>query len=369
MDSENYIKRYPSSSNKSLKAYSAADELLLHHFASTISPGANTAVINDRFGFLFIHLQPYSPSVYNHYKSQEEAIEFNLKLNGVEITPVFKSLFSPTDQRVDAVVMKIPKSMDLFHLFLAKSHLLSKDSSKVFCGFMTRHFTKRMLELASLYFENTVQSKAVKKARVLILSSPRKDVPNLDMLHKVKYINSRNESKDFVQYYGVFSAKHIDYATDFLLRHFSFQTKPNRILDLASGNGVIAYEMRQRYPDSEIHLMDDSYLAIESSKLNLLHGNNHFHCECNMDHFPDQFFDLVISNPPFHFEHENTIEIALTLFSGVARTLKDNGTFMLVANRHLNYRSHLDRLFQSVKIVHQNSKFEIISCEKVIAQS
>ncbi|WP_417238930.1 methyltransferase, partial [Bizionia sp.] len=75
-------------------------------------------------------------------------------------------------------------------------------------------------------------------------------------------------------------------------------------------------------------------------------------------------FDLVVSNPPFHFEHENNIEVALKLFTGVENCLKNGERFLLVANSHLNYSTHLTKLFTSVSVLKQNKKFQIIECIK-----
>ena len=147
---------------------------------------------------------------------------------------------------------------------------------------------------------------------------------------------------------------------DYLLENIKVDAGIEKVLDLASGNGVIAHELRTQCPHGELHLMDDSHLAIESSKLNLSSSNTFFHYAHHLDHFQDDYFDLVVSNPPFHFEHENTIEIALNLFKGVRRILKSKGEFVLVANKHLNYKTHLRKLFSYVITQHMNSKFEII---------
>ena len=81
----------------------------------------------------------------------------------------------------------------------------------------------------------------------------------------------------------------------------------------------------------------------------------------------DNFFDFVVCNPPFHFEHENNIEVAIDLFVQVRRCLRRDGSFQAVANRHLNYQTHLKRLFGNVRIIGRNRKFEIISCESPLA--
>ena len=81
-------------------------------------------------------------------------------------------------------------------------------------------------------------------------------------------------------------------------------------------------------------------------------------------YFEQDYFDVVISNPPFHFEHENNIEVSLSLFQQVFNKLKPNGRFQLVANSHLNYRTHLLKIFPEVISTAENEKFVVYECIK-----
>lgn len=361
MDTTYNIQRFPATSNRSLKAWSAADEHILKHLEPEIQPFSSVSIINDRFGFLSLHLAKNKPSILTHFKSQEDAIHYNLDKNNIDLED-FSYLTDNTEIKKDFVLLKIPKSMDLFHFFIMKAHSISKDSSKVYCGFMTKHFTKQMITIASQYFDQVDQSLAWKKSRILTLSSPKPKTVPVPPIKAIPFVNHRGEHLEFSQYFGVFSSNHIDYATQFLLENLMVDPRAEKALDLASGNGVIASELRAQSKNIEIHLLDDSHLAIESSKMNLKEGSNYFHYGYSLDHFGDQFFDLVVSNPPFHFEHENTIEIALQLFREVARVLKNNGEFILVANLHLNYKTHLVHIFKNVDVLNMNSKFEVLRC-------
>ena len=44
------------------------------------------------------------------------------------------------------------------------------------------------------------------------------------------------------------------------------------------------------------------------------------------------------------FEFENNIEVSIELFKEVYRCLKMGGRFVLVANKHLNYKTHLQKV-------------------------
>jgi len=138
----------------------------------------------------------------------------------------------------------------------------------------------------------------------------------------------------------------------------------SKILDLGSGNGILAWKVRQMNKTANINLLDDNFLAIESSKMNMPEGENFYHFEDSLKHISNNSYDLVISNPPFHFEYENNIEISLELFTQVAKILKPGGSFQLVGNRHLNYKTHLSQLFESIEVVAENEKFVVYNCKK-----
>ena len=357
------IKRFPPTSDRSLIAWSSADTYILKHIIEVIQANSTISIINDRFGYLTVNLEKFNPLVITHFKSQDDATHHNLSSNEIDISMMnFSLLLADLEEKYDFVILKIPKSLDLFHLFIIKAHAIAKSTTKVYCGFMTRHFTKQMITIASKYFENVDQSLARKKSRVLTLSSPKTISIETSPISTIPFVNHRGQNIEFQQYFGVFSGNHIDYATQFLLEHLKVDSHAEKALDLASGNGVIACEIRTQSKDIELHLMDDSHLAIESSKLNLKEGNNHFHYAYSLEHFEDDFFDLIVTNPPSHFEHENTIEITLQLFKGVARILKPDGEFILVSNIHLNYKTHLSDLFENVEVLNMNSKYEIIKC-------
>ena len=86
------IERYPNSNNKSLKAWSAADEYLLKYLKENNISYTKLIIFNDRFGFLSTILSKQQPNIIINYKSQEKSLEINLKKNGVDLE--FKSLTS-----------------------------------------------------------------------------------------------------------------------------------------------------------------------------------------------------------------------------------------------------------------------------------
>lgn len=350
------IKRYPPTSNRSLKPWNAADELALQYISDTALEEQSVTLINDRFGFLATVLHPLKPLSVVDYKSHKTSIQENHLLNSIVFEE--EQIYSPLDElpATQTGYIKIPKSLDEFEFYLSKLHDSVTENGTILCGFMTRYFSPALLEISSKYFKSVEQTKAHKKARLLVLKE-KKTIGSQSFINIIEFKN-----KVFSQYPGVFSSGHIDFATQFLLEHISVQETDPAVLDLASGNGVIAGEIKDQIQSGEIHLLDDSLLAIESSKLNI--KDAHFHWNDSLDVFSDHFFDLIITNPPFHFEYENNIEVSLGLFKQVHRVLKPNGRFLIVANKHLNYQTHLIKIYGSCSILKENDRFVIYECLK-----
>lgn len=353
------VKIYPKTKNKSLKAWNSADELMLWYVEQNHLKQQSKIIVNDSFGCLTVHLS--ESNIYNicNLKSQLNAIKNNLNINQIPHTPnQFLNPLSLPPQKVQVALIKIPKSVELFELYLQHIHQSITNNGIVINGFMTKHFTPQLIKIASKYFSTITQTKAWKKSRLMVLSNPIKtNYPSQIRLIESKY-------GAFSQYKGVFSSNHIDYATQFLIENISIPPSTETILDLASGNGILAKVVSQKAPKAHIHLIDDSFLAIESSKLNLKGEQFSFHHHYNLKPFNNHYFDYIISNPPFHLEHHIDLSLPTSLFAEAQRTLKPNGVFELVANRHLNYYPILKRLFTQVNVKSQNSKFMVYRCVK-----
>ncbi len=296
-----------------------------------------------------------NPIVICTHASQKKAIQANLIRN--QLSPLTtQTPLSTIATKLDVVLLKIPKSLQEFRLYLQHIVHNSTEDLVVICAFMTRHFSSKFLTISQEFFEDVEQSKALKKARLLTLKK-KKATPIVEPIISIPY-----KSTTYKQYWGVFSADHIDYATQYFLHHVDVNASDQCVLDIGSGNGIIANEIYKQNPNVEMHLMDNSFLAIASSKLNIQGETIHHHWYDNLSIFEDQQFDLIVSNPPFHNDYEIDIQTTLNLFKECRRCLKVSGSLQLVANKHLNYKTHLERTFAVVETVSENQKFIIYKC-------
>ena len=358
------ITRYPPTENKSLRAWSAADEFILKELSGLDTESKTVAICNDRFGYLGCNLNILNPFSVVDYKSQEIALRLNMEKNELQFqADKILDPLTPAPEKLDFGILHIPKSLDLFRFYLDYLSNSLKDDGIVICGFMTRHFSPQLLAIAAEYFEETDQSLAWKKSRTLTLKKKKPDA-NRPLMNRISFTFKNGVTQDLEQFAGVFSSGNIDYATQFLLDNLTLRNEETRIMDLASGNGVIARAVQLEKPDAELHLMDDSFLAVESSKRNLDHRNTLFHHADSLDEIEAEDFDLVVSNPPFHFGHEVNTEVSVDLFREVAGKLKPGGRFLCVANKHLGYIASLKKFFTTTNILAENKKFVVYEAWK-----
>jgi len=357
------ITRFPITKNKSLQAWNAADELIMEHFQQ--DNDTVLAITNDRFGYLSCHLNHLKPISVIAFKSQELAINYNLEENQLSATE--DNLVTPFESfpnKAGRAIIKVPKSMELYRLYLEQICENSTDDIEITAAFMTKYFNKQMVEISEEYFEKVEQSKAKKKARLIIMKG-KKSFEKRELINSVKI----NDKLSLKQYYGVFASSKIDIATRYLLENLPLFKSELQIMDLASGNGVIANHINDKYTSKkwqtpQLHLIEDSILALESSKLNLKGDNIHFYYNANMESIEAKSMDMIVSNPPFHFEHEENTEISLNLFRKAHSSLKDGGRFVLVYNRHLNYNPFLKSIFERTNFIAESNKFVVLECWK-----
>lgn len=338
-----------------------ADELLLNWLLE--QEEAPLAIYHDRDGVLSTCCYARDRHIVaDNVKHNQAAMEQLLQVahSGRNLPQVVDPL-QPLAADRDVVLMQIPKSPDLFELYLSGIAATAGPGRRVAAVFQTRHFSPKLLDIANRYAKDVSQSRAYKKARLLFLNdlTPGK-IPE-ELYHKLVFNN-----RTYYQYYGVFSANHIDYATQFLLNEWQSNhllkglPTPETILDIGCGCGVIIDQLAQHYPQAQLFGSDVSQAAISSTAQNNPHVT--VHRTATLSFAPPKSLDLVVTNPPFHDGHRNSISPTLALFREAKEKLAPKGHLVIVANRHLNYVTHLDRLFDEVIEVAENKKFVVYRC-------
>jgi release factor glutamine methyltransferase len=126
------------------------------------------------------------------------------------------------------------------------------------------------------------------------------------------------------------------------------QTTPLRIVDVGTGSGTIALALAKELPQAEIHATDVSLAALKIARTNAarhqLESHIRFHHGDLLAGFQDNFFDLVVSNPPYvgeseedqvqlevrKFEPRNAVFAGRSGIEVIARLIPQSGTALRV---------------------------------------
>jgi 16S rRNA (guanine1207-N2)-methyltransferase len=158
---------------------------------------------------------------------------------------------------------------------------------------------------------------------------------------------------------GVFSADGLDNGSQLLLNTFSQPIK-GKVLDIASGAGVLAAILASQSPQMKLTLTDVNAAALEASKATLL--ANQLTGEVKASNVYSDIpgrFDMIISNPPFHDGLQTSLQAAEGMIRGAAAHLHPGGKLRIVANAFLPYPDWLDATFGSHEVLAQNGRFKV----------
>lgn len=98
----------------------------------------------------------------------------------------------------------------------------------------------------------------------------------------------------------LFSTFDIDHGTDILIRSIDVRD-PKTILDIGCGYGPVGIILANKYPNSQVTMLDRDLLAVRYSRLNIKE-NNIDNAEVlgsvGLEAVSDKKFDLIVSNIP-----------------------------------------------------------------------
>jgi len=356
INSKLQIERFPFAGNPNLKAWNAADELLVSMIEDL--KRQEPAIFGDRFGYLTLHLQEFNPLAIINYNSQLAALKYHAEKSGISAIRQPSNLMqAPHSTLWHTGIIHIPKSNDLFEVYIRRFAENAHQDAVLLCAFMTRHFTTAWLDMLSIYFDDVVQTKAVKKARVIVCRSV---IKKPEEILKLSYYNYHG--KTYGQFPGVFSKSHIDAATAFLLEYLIPENDESELLDIGCGNGIIGISLKKRFPWINVSGTDDNMMAVASARLN--DESCDWRWVYNLDTYENESFDIIVTNPPFHLEYETDPALAWNLLQQASLKLRKGGRIVVVFNRHLNYSTQLIKWFSNCRKLAENEKFSILECRK-----
>jgi len=361
------LRRFPKTKDASLKAWNSADEYLIEWISRlSILSSERVLIINDQFGALTCALSSYQPYYWTDSFLSKTAIENNLKANDLN-SNVFHinqcEQTIPDNLIFDLVIIRIPKHNSLLDFQLKSLSAHIDQDTKIIAAGMTKEIHKSNLNLFEKNIGPTKTSLAKKKSRLIfsIPSQSSKSFHDLIQTSSTQYkINQHDLS--IIGLPGVFSKDSLDIGTRVLLQYMP-TTQPNqKLIDLGCGTGVLGTFAAKQNPELTVTFTDESWLAVESARQTFKRNTNssaEFLVTNVLDGLPNNFFDHILCNPPFHQQNVQTLSIARTMFKESAKKLNTSGELRVVANRHLKYRSYLNQYFSKVEVISNDPKFVV----------
>ena len=363
--------RQPYDGDPTLQAWSSADTLLARYALETAPAGDRLHVIyNDAFGALSTLLVKNGKTVAQVTDSclSQRCTLWNLEANGLPSDSLFllDSLTIPqgeaTGERVPLVLYRLPKSHSLLEFQLHQIRSILPPGAVLASSAMVKDLHTSTLDIFERILGPTVTDLADQKARLIRTTvADRKPAPTpYPTMFSVPALGIK-----LVNHASVFSREDLDEGTRLLLRHFPrIGPETKTIIDLGCGNGVLGLAAARKAPEAEIYCVDESFMAVwsarEGFRANELGGRGFFLAGDGLEDFEKASADLILCNPPFHYQNAQTIEIALSLFDQSREVLKPEGELWVVANRHLGYHKSLAERFGTVRTAALNEKFIVL---------
>lgn len=165
---------------------------------------------------------------------------------------------------------------------------------------------------------------------------------------------------------GVFSANKLDVGSRELLPFLHNLT--GIVLEMGCGAGVLSAYLLSNNAETTLCTYDVDLLAVRSTiktlEANQLSGRASVHWAASLDHIPEQQYDVVVTNPPFHKGVKTSYAESEAFFTHVSSVLKPRGKLIWVANDFLNYQDALTPFFTSVTELQSKNGFKVFEARK-----
>ncbi|WP_260513011.1 23S rRNA (guanine(1835)-N(2))-methyltransferase RlmG [Serratia fonticola] len=362
------LERYPQQEEATqLQAWEAADEYLLQQLENVDIGERPVLIFNDNFGTLACALHGYKPySISDSYMSQL-ATRHNLKLNELDVEQVtLQDSLAELPANPAVVLIRIPKALALLEQQLRALRDVVAPDTLIVAGAKARDVHTSTMQLFERVLGPTRTSLAWKKARLIYCQ-----VADIVPPAAPETTDWLLDGTDWLihNHANVFSRGSLDIGARLFLENLPKDLQ-GHIVDLGCGNGIIGMCALVQNPQAQMTFVDESYMAVASSELNVAHNLPQEMDRCQFDvnnslaGIERESLQAVLCNPPFHQQHAITDHTAWQMFCDAKRCLQVGGELWIVGNRHLDYYQKLRRLFGNCTTVASNQKFLILKAVK-----
>jgi len=356
--------RLPQRKRELLRAWDAADSLLLQSLSDENIPLHRALICNDSFGAVAVALHRSQPISWSDSWLAHQACRNNLQHNDVDEKAVeYLDSLSLPEKGVQLVIIKVPKTLALLEYQLLRIKPLLTPSSRVLVAGMVKNMPASVWTLLEKIIGPSTTGRAVKKSRLIQVTPDM----NIKLPVNPYPVSWPLDDTDFtmINHANVFSRDKLDIGARFMLEHLPETEGEGQIIDLGCGNGLLGLMAASQNARASVHFVDESYMAIASARENMLQLDRDlqqfsFHCSDGLNDFATDSADLILCNPPFHQSHSIGDTVARGMFQQAAAVLRPDAELWVVGNHHLGYQKLLKNWFATVKLIASNRKFVIL---------
>ena len=371
------LRRWPSTTDRSLRAWDAADELLIKHVHESIDleslATGRLLICNDAHGALSCALHSFAPTSWSDSLLALTALKRNWKSNNLPGEPKRLESTNLPVGPLDVVLIKVPKTLALLDDQLAQIRPLLHPNSVVVATCMLKYLNNSSFALFEKHIGAVQTSLAVKKARLLfstVEQSAATSVPAHPSSQASKYPDRYTDQDldlSLLNYANVFCRDHVDIGSRLFIENMHMLPQSSDVLDLACGNGILGLCVQRSQPQAKVTFVDESYHAIASARENYasmfsgedVEAKTSFLIGDGLEDIESLSLDLIVCNPPFHIQHALTADTTLAFIKAASRCLRYDGQLWIVANKNLPYQDTLKRYFKKLNIKAQNRRFAV----------
>ncbi|MBA8815745.1 16S rRNA (guanine1207-N2)-methyltransferase [Microbacterium halimionae] len=359
------LRRWPDIEAPDLRAWDAADTLILDESASARGElrDGTLVVIEDTHGALSLGAAADGATgIRTHQDSLtgERALHTNSKRVGLEHAAVSRPLDATLVSGARVVLLRLPRSLDALRNIAGLIAAHAAPEVIVYAGGRIKHMTPAMNDVLREFFDRVDVTHARQKSRVLIACQPHDGADP-------EPSRAMHDGLSVCAFGGVFAGTSIDIGTRFLLEclpaAISGGSSADPLIDMACGSGVVAASLALRHPDARVYASDQSAAAVASARATVEANGLSSRVEVERDDAlslrPDASASFIALNPPFHAGAAVHDAIAPRMFEDAARVLRPGGELWTVWNTPLAYRAALERIVGPTRQIARNNKFTV----------
>ncbi|MCS6581713.1 class I SAM-dependent methyltransferase [Curtobacterium citreum] len=365
--------RRDSGDEPDLIAIDGTDRFLIdeapHVHGDALRQPGEVAVVDDRNGVLTLGLiTQYGASdirVVQDSLVAERALEANagtFGLRGFHHPDSFEDAF----RDVRLVVVRLSKSHDRLDEIARAVARFAAPDVVLLCGGNVKYMHVSQNDVLRRSFGEVTASRGRGKSRLLIAQDPLRAQAGRAAVTSPwpRVVHNDELGMSIAAHGGVFAGTSLDQGTRVLLDVMDTAVPTARtVVDLGSGNGVIAASVALRRPDVRVIATDVSRIAVASTRATAEANGVADRVTALRADAGDELAggsaQLVLCNPPFHADTTVTTDTAEAMFRNAATILQSGGELWCVWNTHLRYRPVLSRLVGPTREVVRTPKFTV----------